>query len=387
MALFGAWTPASIAAPPKPPSSLSAASWILVDPASGDVLAAQDDKTAYPIASATKLMTYYVAAEQLRPAREVVAAPYDPEPGESLAGFEPGDSLTARDVFYGLMVPSGNDAALTLALAVSGSESDFVSRMNAAADDLGLAETDYLDPIGLSPGNVSSARDLVGIATELREQRLFREIVDTRRITLRSGPEPIRIENRNALVLEEPFIDGIKTGTTLEAGYVLVASGARRGVELISVVLGAPDEGSRDAATLELFDYGFSLYRKRTLVERGERVGFVPLAEGGRLPLDAAADLEGVARAGQEVEVKLQEGPPVSGPLAVGDPVGVAQVSVDGRKVGEVDALAAQAVTGLLAAEPDDDGEIPASVWVIAGIAVLLSAILALTAVGVHRRE
>ncbi len=77
------------------------------------------------------------------------------------------------------MVPSGNDAALTLALAVSGSESDFVSRMNAAADELGLAETDYVDPIGLSAGNVSSARDLVDLATELREQDLFREIVDT----------------------------------------------------------------------------------------------------------------------------------------------------------------------------------------------------------------
>ena len=125
-------------AQPKPPSSLPATSWILVDADSQDVLASQDPASAHPVASATKLMTYYVAADQLRPSREIVVAPYDPMPGESLAGFEPGDTVTARDAFYGLLVPSGNDAALTLALAVSGSESDFVDRMNDAADELGL---------------------------------------------------------------------------------------------------------------------------------------------------------------------------------------------------------------------------------------------------------
>ena len=263
----GRFAPAAPAAAPKPPASLPATSWILVDAESGDVLAAHDPTTAYPIASATKLMTYYVAAEQLRP-----------EPGDRRRPVRPGARRVARgpragrhgddvrDALYGLMVPSGNDAALTLALAVSGSESDFVSRMNAAADELGLAETEYLDPIGLNSGNVSSARDLVDLAIELREQDLFREIVDTPRITLRSTAEPIRIENRNALVLEEPFIDGIKTGTTVEAGYVLVGSGTQNGRRASSrSVLGSPDEASRDSATLELMDYGFSLYGERQL--------------------------------------------------------------------------------------------------------------------------
>ena len=316
------------------------------------MLAAHDPATAYPIASATKLMTYYVAAEQLRPGQEIVVAPYDPEPGESLAGLEPGDTVSVRDALYGLMVPSGNDAALTLALAVSGSESDFVSRMNVAADELGLAETEYLDPIGLDAGNVSSARDLVDIATELRDQDLFREIVDTPRITLRSTAEPTRIENRNALVLEEPFVDGIKTGTTVEAGYVLVGSGTRNGIGLVSVVLGSPDEASRDSATLDLMDYGFSLYDERALVKQGERLGFAQLAEGGRLPLVAGASVKEVARADQEVDVALGETPPVAAPVAEGDQIGVAVVRLDGQRVGEVDALAARAVAGL--PEPED---------------------------------
>ncbi len=331
-------------------------------------------------------MTYYVAAEQLRPGQEIVVAPYDPEPGESLAGLEPGDTVSVRDALYGLMVPSGNDAALTLALAVSGSESDFVSRMNVGADELGLAETEYLDPIGLDAGNVSSARDLVDIATELRDQDLFREIVDTPRITLRSTAEPTRIENRNALVLEEPFVDGIKTGTTVAAGYVLVGSGTRNGIGLVSVVLGSPDEASRDSATLDLMDYGFSLYDERALVKQGERLGFAQLAEGGRLPLVAGASVKEVARADQEVDVALGETPPVAAPVAEGDQIGVAVVRLDGQRVGEVDAVAARSVAGLPEPEARSAG-LPTWAWIVFGVAVLISLVLGLLAAGVHRRE
>ena len=383
---MGALAPAAAGAPPKPPASLPASSWILVEPDSGDVLASQDEKTAYPIASATKLMTYYVAADALRPGREVVAAPYAPEPGESLAGFEPGDSLTVSDALYGLMVPSGNDAALTLALAVSGSESDFVAQMNAAADELGLPDTSYSDPIGLDAGNVSSARDLVTLATELQQEELFREIVDTPRTTLRSTAEPLPIVNRNALVLEEPFIDGIKTGTTLEAGYVLVASGTRKGVGLTSVVLGSPDEASRDSATLQLLNYGFSLYDKRALVKQGERLGFAPLADGGRLPLKAGQSVKEVARADQDVAVELGETPALEPPIADSEVVGVAVVRLDGEKVGTVDAVAARAVVGLPESEEESTG-LPSWAWIVFGVAVVISIVLCALALGVHRRE
>jgi serine-type D-Ala-D-Ala carboxypeptidase (penicillin-binding protein 5/6) len=385
-AAFGAFAQPAPGAQPEPPSSLPAASWILVDADSQDVLASQDSSSAYPVASATKLMTYYVASGQLRPSREIVVAPYDPKPGESLAGFEPGDTVTARDAFYGLLVPSGNDAALTLALAVSGSESDFVARMNNAADALGLAETTYLDSIGLNAGNVSSARDLVDLASELRKQELFRQIVDTPRITLRSPAQPIRVLNRNALVLEEPFVDGIKTGTTVEAGYVLVASGTQQGIGLVSVVLGAPDEASRDSATLDLLEYGFSLYDKRTLVKEGERLGFTRLADGGRLPLAAAKPVTEVARADQEIDVRLSATTPVAPPVAEGEPVAVAAVRLDGQKVGEVDALAVRAVAGLPEPERNDTG-LPAWAWIVFGVAAAVALLFALLAVRVHRRE
>ncbi len=383
MALAGAWAPSALAAP-KPPVALPASSWILVDPESGDVLAAQDPHAAYPIASATKLMTYYVAAERLRPGDEVVAAPYDAASGESLAGLEAGDSLSVRDALYGLMLPSGNDAAMTLALAASGSEAGFVAQMNSAAAELGLAETAYADPIGLGAGNVASARDLVALATELQEQDLFREIVDTERTTLRSTAEPVRIVNRNSLVLEEPFIDGIKSGSTLAAGYVLVGSGTEKGVGLTSVVLGSPDEASRDAATLALLEYGFSLYERRLLVERGEALGFVRLAEGGRLPLRAGAGIEEVSRADQKVEVSLPEVAPLDAPVDEGETIGTAEVLLDGRKVGAVDALAARTVT---AEAEERSAGLPSWAWIVFAGAGLVAAVLAALAISAHRRD
>jgi D-alanyl-D-alanine carboxypeptidase (penicillin-binding protein 5/6) len=358
----------------------------LVDAASGDVLASHDPKSAFPIASATKLMTYSVAAERLRPSREIVVAPYDAIPGESLAGFEPGDSITVRDALYGLMVPSGNDAALTLAVAVSGSEADFVDRMNAAAAELGLGETSYADPIGLDAQNLSSARDLVALSQELRKQRLFRRIVDTPRVTLRSGAEPLRIENRNQLVIEEPFMDGIKTGTTLAAGYILVGSGSKKGVDLISVVLGASDEASRDAATLELLDYGFSLYENRAIVKRGERVGFAYVEGGGRVPLEAAAAIKEVSRADQRVEVRFEETPSVARPLARGEPVGVAVVKLDGTRVGTVDAVTARNLPGLPEAAVGGQG-LPSWAWIVFACAGILALFLLGMAIRAHRRD
>ena len=331
-------------------------------------------------------MTYYVAAARLRPEREIVVAPYDAKPGESLAGFEPGDSVTARDALYGLMVPSGNDAALTLALAAAGSESDFVARMNAAAAELGLADTAYADPIGLDAGNASSARDLIDLATELQEQPLFRRIVDTERATLRSGSRPLRIESRNGLLFEHPFVDGIKTGTTLEAGYVLVGSGTRNGVGLTSVVLGSPDAASRDAATLELLDYGFSLYSRRRLVAEGERLGSAPLAQGGRLPVRAASDVEEVARADQKVDVRLEPIGPVEAPIAKGDRLGSAAIRLDGRLIGRVDVLAARSVAGLPEAR-EEGGGVPPWVWISFSVAALVSGLLGALAIASHRHE
>jgi serine-type D-Ala-D-Ala carboxypeptidase (penicillin-binding protein 5/6) len=368
-------------ATPEPPADLPASNWLLVDEETRDVLAERGAAEARPIASATKLMTALIALRRLRPRSEVTAPDYPAGPTESLMGLEAGEVVSVRDLLYGLLLESGNDAAVALAIRVSGSVPDFVALMNDHAARLGLDDTTYTDPIGLDGGNASSARDLVALAIRLRRERLFRRIVDTERITVGEEPNEHQLVNRNTLVLEEPFVDGVKTGTTIAAGYVLVASGERQGVELVSALLGAPGEAERDEATLALLDYGNSLYSRRTLVADGKRIATLPLSEGrGRLPLVADRAVARVAREDQLVEIAFDPPAPPEGAVARGESFGSATVTLDGREVGQVEVVAARAV-----AAPAETGLPSWAVIVFAG-AGIVSLGLASAAVVVARR-
>ena len=241
--------PAGASSPEPEPE---ARAWALIDARDGELLAAHRPDTSYPVASTTKLMTAYVARAALGLDQTVVAPAYTPvSSAESLLGLMAGERIAVRDLLYGLILASGNDAAQALAEVSSGSEPAFVRRMNRAARRLGLDHTSYANPIGLDEaGNFSSARDLVELTRELRRDEFFRRLFDTPQATLSSGARPRTVVNRNNLVRTVPFVSGVKTGYTLGAGNVLVASAEREGVELVSAVLGAGTESERDAATL-----------------------------------------------------------------------------------------------------------------------------------------
>jgi D-alanyl-D-alanine carboxypeptidase (penicillin-binding protein 5/6) len=326
-------------------------------------------------------MTSFIVLRDLELGDEVTAPEYAAAPGESLMGLTAGEVVTVRDLLYGLLIASGNDAAAALALRVSGSIPDFVAEMNRTARRLGLADTTYTDPIGLDGGNASSARDLASLAIRLRQDPLFRKIVDTPKITVGAGEGGHRLVNRNTLVLEEPFVSGVKTGTTLAAGYVLVASAKRNGVELVSAVLGAPGEAERDAATLELLDFGFSLYEERTLVARGEPIARVTLSDDrGPLPLVADTTVRMIARADQRVEIDYPRPPPPAGAVARGQEFGMATVTLDGEEVGEVAVVAGRAVEA-----PPETG-LPTWAWIVFAGAGAVALGLATAAVVVARR-
>jgi D-alanyl-D-alanine carboxypeptidase (penicillin-binding protein 5/6) len=351
VALALALAPVPAAAQKSPPKDLPAASWILVDEREGDVLAKRHPRRAAPTASTTKLMTAYLAIKALRP-KDVVTAPrYRANPVESVLGLQPGERITVRDLLYGLLLASGNDAAVALARAVSGSQAAFVRRMNTTAAALKLTDTRYEDPIGIGEGNVSSPRDLARLAAVLREIPLFRRIVDTPRATLTSGAVTRTVVNRNTLVRSVPWVDGVKTGYTLAAGNVLVASGERRGVPLVSVVMGAPSEAARDAASLELLRYGASLYERRSPVRKGEEFAAVPLRfRDERLPLLAARELLLVVRRDQKVETRVRAPEEVDGPIEEGEMLGRVTVLLDGERVASAGLVAARSVeaAGLL---------------------------------------
>lgn len=325
---------------------IEARSWALIDARSGDVLVSHAAKRHLPIASTTKLMTAYVVLHELPLDRVVRAAPYEAEYGESLLGLRPGQRISVRDLLYGLILRSGNDAAYDLALAAAGSERRFVAEMNRYAAALGLADTHYANPIGLDqPGNYSSAADLATLTRHLLAIPAFAKIADARSAVLRSVHPRRRITTINELLRMAPWVTGVKTGHTFGALYVLVGSGQRKGIKLISVAVGAPTDEDRFSDNIDLLDYGFSLYKRRIPVEAGTTLARPTIRySGGELPLRAARTVTVGLRRGQRMSVVVSAPDEVEGPIERGAALGRASVYVDGRRAASVPLRAARAV-------------------------------------------
>jgi len=325
---------------------LDARAWALIDARTGDVLASHAAARRLPIASTTKLMTAYVALQELPLDRLVRAAPYHPIYGESLLGLKTGQRISIHDLLYGLILRSGNDAAYDLAIAAAGSERNFVRQMNLRAAALGLVDTHYANPIGLDQaGNHSSARDLTTLARRLLLIPVFGKIADSRSAKLRSLQPPRRIGTLNDLLLRAPWTTGVKTGHTFGAGYVLVGSGSRKGTELISAVIGAPTETDRDLETLRLLDYGFSRYRKRVPIHAGEELASPSIAfSGDDLPLRAARAVAVGVRPDQRLSIAVRAPREVEGPIRRGAVLGRATVYVDGLRAESVALRASRSV-------------------------------------------
>jgi D-alanyl-D-alanine carboxypeptidase (penicillin-binding protein 5/6) len=226
---------------------------------SAQVLYARSSYERRAIASTTKLMTAYVAIAHASAGRVLTVQPYVASPGETVAGLAAGQRLTVRDLLKAMLLPSGGDAAHTLAVDLAGSTSRFVGWMNAAAVRLHLRHTHYSTPVGLdTPGNYSSAGDLARLALVLLRNQTVAGVVDEHSARLTDGQVVV---NRNDLVGRYPFVVGVKTGHTTEAGYCLVGAARRGDAVVVSVVLGDPSEGARDADSLTLLRYGLGHLR------------------------------------------------------------------------------------------------------------------------------
>jgi serine-type D-Ala-D-Ala carboxypeptidase (penicillin-binding protein 5/6) len=329
--------------------SIGAPAAIVIDARTGELLYGRREEDRRSIASTTKLMTAMITLARTTPGEAFRMPPYPIGAAESKLGLRSGERMKVRDLLRAMMLPSANDAAYDLAVNVAGSKNAFVRLMNARARALGLTETHYSTPVGLDdPQNYSSARDLARLASLLLRNKTFARVVDLPSARLRSGSHPRTVINRNDLVRRVPWVDGVKTGHTARAGYVLVGSARYRGAAVISVVLGTPSEAARDSDSLTLLRWGLSRFRRALAVvaHRAYARANVKWHDGEKVDLVADRSYSLVVRRGLRVTRRVDAPNELEGPLAKGSRVGTLHVIYRGRVVKSVPLVTASRVEG-----------------------------------------
>jgi D-alanyl-D-alanine carboxypeptidase (penicillin-binding protein 5/6) len=332
--------PAGSAPPMASPPAVPARTWVLVDFATGQVLAEHNADQRIEPASLTKLMTAYVVFCSLRDGRlkmaESVPISEHAWRAEGSRTFvQVGTSVPVDVLIKGMIVQSGNDATIALAERVGGSEGAFVQMMNAYAQRLGMRGTHFEDSSGLpSPSHYSTARDLATLSRAIiRDFPQYYGIYSLREFTWNK----IRQENRNGLLERDPSVDGLKTGHTDTAGYCLISSALRSGMRLVSVVLGSPSIQARESGSAALLNYGFTFYETVTVKKAGELVLKPRVYKGSEKFIDVApaTAVQVTVPRGQAgaVTSRAEVHQPLMAPLTVGTAVGQLQVSVGGRAV------------------------------------------------------
>ncbi|MGE3961618.1 MAG: D-alanyl-D-alanine carboxypeptidase family protein [Dehalococcoidia bacterium] len=242
------------------PPDFDARAAVVIDEASGAVLYEYNAHQSMPLASLTKIATAILALEgaPVESWVPITTVDYRQMPGSSVMGIIPGDCFTLRDLVYGLMLPSGNDAALAIARYQAGSDEAFVNQMNTLLRRLGLSETRFTDPHGLgSATHLASAYDVAMLSRyAMTELPLFREIVQTRSYTA-YGDRELSMRNVNSFLSQYDGGDGVKTGFTEEAGRTLSASATRNGHRVYAVIL---NDNNRYATAEALIDWAFENY-------------------------------------------------------------------------------------------------------------------------------
>lgn len=338
------------------PESVSAASAILIEPHSGRILYEKNSRESRPIASTTKIMTALVAVQLCEPEEVVCVQPDCVKIEGTSLYLEENEQLTMADMLYGLLLRSGNDAAAAIGKYCAGDVDHFVSLMNRKAWELGMTDTNFANPHGLDQeGHYSSARDMALAGAEFMRAPLLRDIcMCDEYISRELSTGKVRLfRNNNKLLIRDPRAIGIKIGWTDNAGRCLVAAARVGEMELIAVVLDAPD---LYCDVSKLFDYGFGQLKMQELIPQGKVMTLIPVARGNsrRVPLTVAESVNFPVFPDESVSFSVHMELPerVEAPIQIGQPLGTARVLIDGSWEIEVDLVATSEVqrkTGLWA--------------------------------------
>lgn len=318
----------------------------LMEAGSMRLLAGTNEHERLPMASTTKVMTALLAIERC----DLEGMVKIPDQAVGVEGSSmylcKGESLRMMDLLYGLMLTSGNDAAVAIAIEIAGTVEDFAALMNARAAEIGCTDTNFVTPNGLhNAEHYTTAYDLCLIACEAMQSEVFRQIVSTDYYQTRSGDRTRTLKNKNRILWQYDGGNGIKTGYTKAAGRCLVFSAERSGAQLVGVVLNCLDMWEEATA---LLDYGFENYRVSRLLEDNTRVGHVAVLGGEKNGLEVRAKedilyplaIDGTDKLRWQLDC-VQE---LRAPVAEGTPLGELRLYCNEKQVLTTELLAAETI-------------------------------------------
>jgi D-alanyl-D-alanine carboxypeptidase (penicillin-binding protein 5/6) len=338
-------TPAPTAAPTPPPPTLDARSWVLMDYATGQILLDGNADERVEPASITKIMTSYVVSAEMEHGKIHLEDPVTITENAWRSGGAGTDGSTSflelnsqvplKELLYGMIIQSGNDAAIALAEHTAGSESLFADLMNQYASRLGMSGTHYVDASGLPNDNhYTTARDVAVLSRALiHDYPAEYEIYKVKEFEWNG----IKQHNRNPLLWRDSSVDGIKTGHTQNAGFCLATSAKRGDQRLIAVVMGAKSEKARADANQELLSYGFRFFETHGLYEISKPLATPELWKGDAptVALGVSEDVMVTLPRGRYADLKASMDLPayLIAPLEKGQQVGTLKVQLDGKSL------------------------------------------------------
>lgn len=334
-----------------PEFTVEAKSAILIEAETGKVLYAFNEHEPLPIASITKIMTMLLVMEAIDSGKinltdKVTVSAYASGMGGSQVYLKEGEVFTVEELLKAVAVHSANDASVSLAEAVAGSEEAFVAMMNEKCKELGMKNTKFLDCTGLTDeGHYSSAYDVAIMSRELliKHPRII-HYTTIWHDTFRDGT--FDLDNTNKLIKRYRGTTGIKTGFTNAAGFCLSASAERNGTKFISVLLGAKTNDLRFSESARLLDYGFSNWESVKIEKKDMQAGTVKVRKGvtAEIPVTFSSDAFVVVRKGsrEKITESLEIPEVVNAPVEKGQTIGVLNIDLDGERLASIPVVAAE---------------------------------------------
>lgn len=340
-----------------PAPTIDAKSWLLLDATSGQVLAAHEPDMRIEPASLTKLMTAYLVSSAIKEKRldpnqmvNVSVRAWKVDNSSSKMFIDPATPVKVNDLLYGLIIQSGNDAAVTLAEAVAGTEDAFATLMNREAERMGMKSTHFVNAHGLpDPSHYSTARDLATLATHV----IYDHPEDYKLYSIKEYTyNKIKQQNRNRLLWLDPTVDGLKTGHTSSAGYCLISTAHRPNGKLdrrlVAVLIGTISDQVRTQESQKLLNWGFQNFDTVKLYAKDQAVDTPEVWKGSqsKVKIGFTQDVYVTVPKGVADKMKpvLERKDPLVAPVAQNSKVGTLKMMVDGKALTELSVLALEQV-------------------------------------------